>query len=286
MMVKVGGENLWLWNVMDHKTRYALAAHLSKDRSARTAEIVLKKALAASVNQPKTIKSDGLPSYPKAIRNVMPGTKHIVSQGIRARINNNRLERLNGTYRSREKTLRGLDSIETGQQYMDGYRITYNFFREHYALNYDMPGRRARVEFPFHKWGDVVASATKRTSPVKPINREKELFSQSRFRLPRRPRPGITAHNVQPRANLPQLTGQPQADTRHLRKIGEQSRFQLDPPRRPKREGRTPWGAPQPEMPLRGVQTHFPGLPHPAVATIEKTRKPRIKPRGRGRRRR
>ena len=282
MMVKVGGKNRWLWNVMDSKTRYALVAHLSKDRSARTAEIVLRKALAAAVNQPKTIKSDGLPSYPRAIRSVMPGTRHIVSKGIRARINNNRLERLNGTYRSREKTLRGMDSIETGQKYLDGYRMTYNFFREHEGINYDMPGRCAKVEFPFHKWGEVVASATKRSSPVK-AKREKQLFSQSSFRLPRRPRSGITAHNVQPRADLPKPAGQPQANTRHLRKIGEQSRFQLDPPRRPKREGRTLGGAPQPEMPLRGVQTHFPGLPHPAVATAEKIRKPRIKPRPRGR---
>ena len=283
MMVKVGGENLWLWNIMDHETRYALAAHLAKDRSARTAEIVLRKALAAAVNQPKTIKSDGLPSYPRAIRSVMPGTRHIVSKGIRARINNNRLERLNGTYRSREKTLRGMDSIETGQKYLDGYRMTYNFFREHEGINYDMPGRCAKVEFPFHKWGEVVASATKRTSPVK-AKREKQLFSQNRFRLPRRPRSGITAHNVQTRADLPKLAGQPLADTRNLRKIGEQSRFQLDPPpRQPKREGRASWGAPKPELPTMDRQAHFklPGLPHPAVATVEKIRKPKIKPRGR-----
>ena len=282
MMVKVGGKNLWLWNIMDHETRYALAAHLAKDRSARTAEIVLRKALAAAVNQPKAIKSDGLPSYPRAIRSVMPGTRHIVSKGIRARINNNRLERLNGTYRSREKTLRGMDSIETGQKYLDGYRMTYNFFREHEGINYDMPGRCAKVEFPFHKWGEVVASATKRSSPVK-AKREKQLFSQSSFRLPRRPRSGITAHNVQTRADLPK----PQADTRYLRKIGEQSRFQLDPPpRQPKREGRASWGAPKPELPTMDRQAHFklPGLPHPAVATVEKIRKPRIKPRGRQRR--
>ena len=122
-------------------------------RRAETAVIARKKALAAAGNVPQTIKSDGHTSNPKAIRSVMPGTHHIVSRGTRARINNNRLERLNGTYRSREKTLRGLDSIETGQKYLDGYRMTYNFYREHEGIDYDMPGRRARVEFPLHKWG-------------------------------------------------------------------------------------------------------------------------------------
>ena len=211
----------------------------------------------------------------------------VLSLSRRARINNNRLERLNGTYRSREKTLRGMDSIETGQKYLDGYRMTYNFFREHEGINYDMPGRCAKVEFPFHKWGEVVASATKRSSPVK-AKREKQLFSQSSFRLPRRPRSGITAHNVEPRVDLPKPAGQPQANTRHLRKIGEQSRFRLDPPpRQLKKQGRASWGAPQPELPTMDRQAHFKlsGLPHPAVATVEKTRKPRIKPRPRGRRR-
>ena len=286
MMVQVGGKNLWLWNVMDSRTRYALVSHLSTNRRAETAVIVMKKALAASRNAPQTIKSDGHASYPPAIESIMPRTHHIVSKGIRARINNNRLERLNSTYRSRTKTLRGLDSIETGQKYLDGYRLTYNFFREHEGIGYDMPGRLARVEFPFHKWGEVVASATKRTTPVKPSNREKEPFSQGHFRLRSRPRSGTTWHKTHPRASLPK--SQPQADPRFGRvPVGGQTSFSLNPPL-PKREGRTPKGAPKPELPSGAKQTHFklPGLPHPAVATVEKTRKPRIKPRPRGRQRR
>ena len=168
----------------------------------------------------------------------MPGTHHIVSKGIRARINNNRLERLNSTYRSRTKTLRGLDSIETGQKYLDGYRLTYNFFREHEGIGYDMPGRLARVEFPFHKWGEVVASATKRTTPVKPSNREKEPFSQGHFRLRSRPRSGTTWHKTHPRANLPKSVAHPQADPRFGRvPVGGQTHFQLDPPPPPKGKG-------------------------------------------------
>ena len=37
MAVKVGGEQLWNWNVMDKDTRYILASHLSKRRDAREA---------------------------------------------------------------------------------------------------------------------------------------------------------------------------------------------------------------------------------------------------------
>ncbi len=67
-------------------------------------------------------------------------------------------ERLQGTYRQRVKTLRGLDSLETGQRYLDGWTLTYNLFREHESLGFDTPAQRARVNAPFTEWEDVVLS--------------------------------------------------------------------------------------------------------------------------------
>ena len=65
-------------------------------------------------------------------------------------------ERLQGTFRQREKTLRGLDSRETGQRYLDGWVLTYNLFREHESLDHQTPGEEARVKPPFTEWADVV----------------------------------------------------------------------------------------------------------------------------------
>ena len=58
MQVTVGGEKYWNWNVMDEKTRYILATHLSKERNMRAAEAVMEKAAAASDTEPKTNKTD------------------------------------------------------------------------------------------------------------------------------------------------------------------------------------------------------------------------------------
>ena len=44
MQVKVGGEQFWHWNVMDAKTRYVLASHLSPNRDSRAAVAVMRKA--------------------------------------------------------------------------------------------------------------------------------------------------------------------------------------------------------------------------------------------------
>ncbi len=160
MTVDVGGEKYWNWNVMDGETRYILASHLAKERTAAQAKKALQKAVAAADAPPKTITTDKLRSYLSAVREVMPEARHIQSEGLTADINNNLSERLQGTYRSRVKTLRGLDSKESGQLYLDGWTIQYNLFRDHESLRGDTPGKRAKVGAPFTEWADVVRQGT------------------------------------------------------------------------------------------------------------------------------
>ena len=156
LMVDVGGKKMWLWNVMDAKTRYILASHLTPRRDAQAARVVLRKAALAADAPPKSITSDKLRSYIQPIRDVLPEAEHIQSEGIRASVNNNLSERLQGTFRDRIKTLRGMDSRKTGQRYLDGWTLTYNLFRGHEALGNKTPGERAKVAPPFREWADVV----------------------------------------------------------------------------------------------------------------------------------
>ena len=172
MQVKVGGKNLWHWNIMDAKTRYVLATHLTPNRDTRAAVAVMRKAAQAADNPPKVIKSDKLGSYPPAIKEVFPDARHVQSDGIRALINNNLSERLQGTYRQRTKTLRGLDTIETGQRYLDGWTLTYNLFREHEGIDYDTPGERAKVKPPFTEWEDVVIQSAGPTDHPRTAERD------------------------------------------------------------------------------------------------------------------
>ena len=155
---------MWNWNVMDEKTRFILASHLSKERNMKAAETVMEKAEAAAQEHPEVIKTDRLRNYPYAINLVFPNTKHVQSDGIRAEVNNNLSERLQGTFRSRTKTMRGLDSLETGQRYLDGW-ITYNFFREHESIDDETPGEAAKVKIPYDDWADVVREGSSVVEP-------------------------------------------------------------------------------------------------------------------------
>ena len=192
MQVKVGGEQLWNWNVMDAKTRYILASHLSPNRDKRAAVAVMRKAAEAAAEPPKTIKTDRLASYTQAIKDVFPETIHIQSQGIRSFTNNNRSERLQGTFRQREKTLRGLDSIETGQRYLDGWVTDYNLFREHESLDYKTPGEVANVNAPFSEWEDVVKASPPDDRPrVRNLRETRARLTDAE--MPElRERPGVT----------------------------------------------------------------------------------------------
>ena len=167
MQVDVGGQKMWLWNVMDAKTRYILASHLTPRRDANAARVVLRKAALAADGPPKTITSDKLRSYIQPVKDVLPEASHIQSEGIRASINNNLSERLQGTFRDRIKTLRGLDSRKTGQRYLDGWVLTYNHFRGHESLGNKTPGQRAKVSPPFREWADVVKAGASGRPAVK-----------------------------------------------------------------------------------------------------------------------
>ncbi len=164
MMLDVGGDKYWNWNVMDHDTRYLLASYLSSERDQVSAEAMLRKAAAASANPPQSINTDKLPSYVPAIKKVFPDAKHIQSEGLDSETHNNRSERMQGTFRDRTKTLRGLDNRASGQRYLDGWTFHYNLFREHEALGHRTPAEAAKVDAPFREWADVTRGTARAPS--------------------------------------------------------------------------------------------------------------------------
>ncbi len=176
MVVRVGGEQLWNWNVMDKDTHYILATHLPKRRDAREARKVLRKAMANAASGPEEVRTDRLKSYISAVDDVFGAdAKHIQTDGIRAEINNNLNERLQGTFRQREKTLRGLENRESGQIYLEGWVLTYNLFCDHESVGGKPPGERAKVQPPFKSWIDVVETTGPRRVVPKKVVAEKPV---------------------------------------------------------------------------------------------------------------
>ncbi|MDD5778671.1 MAG: DDE-type integrase/transposase/recombinase [Candidatus Thermoplasmatota archaeon] len=148
---------------MDKKTRFLIANAVTIHRSDLSAKVVLKKAKELAGGNPKDIVTDGLASYPKAIRDVFEGqVTHIGNVGIRDTINNNTLERYHGTWRERDKVMRGLDSDATAEQMLENYRTYYNFIRRHTALGGKTPAEMAYIDLNLgqNKWLSLIQQAT------------------------------------------------------------------------------------------------------------------------------
>ena len=138
-------------------TGYLLASHLTKERDARSAEAVLKKAAAAAAEPPRTVKTDRRPYYVPAVKKVFPRARHLRLVGVgNPEDIKNPSKREQGMFRQRTRTLRGLGSKESGQLYLDGWTLDYNLFRDHESMDGKPPGQAAKVNPPFNEWADVV----------------------------------------------------------------------------------------------------------------------------------
>ena len=151
-MLKIDGGNIWVWNVMDARSRFLLATHVSKTRKVKDAEMVFRKALAASTDPPAEVVTDKLLAYPIAIDNVFgKKMRHTQTEGIHARLNNNLSERLQGTLKERTKVMRGLETLKTAGRFLDGFSLYYNYLKPHMATG-KTPASEAKIRAPFRDW--------------------------------------------------------------------------------------------------------------------------------------
>jgi putative transposase len=163
MMVNVGGNWKYLWNVIDEGTRFQLASVISEERKIEDARKVFQVAKQVGSKKPKYVVTDGLKSYEKAVKREFHtrqgSTTHIKGVGIRSKVNNNVIDRLHGTLRERNKVQRGLkkDASPT----IDGERIYYNFIRPHQRFDGMTPAEVAGVDLELgeNKWLGLLKKA-------------------------------------------------------------------------------------------------------------------------------
>lgn len=114
LYVKVKGDMKYLFAMMDDETRFWIAQEVAETKEKHDARTLFFTAKRLMEKQPKTLITDGLPSYSLACEQVFEGTQHIRKITLKGKVhNNNKMERLNGEIRDREKTMRGLKKKRT-----------------------------------------------------------------------------------------------------------------------------------------------------------------------------
>lgn len=166
MMVNINGEYRWLWNLMDSDTRFLLAMQISKRREIEDARKVFQEAKEKAQAKPETIVTDGLRAYEDAVRKEFftlrkPRTKHVRLASVKDHPNNNLIERFHGTVRERDKVMRALDNEESAKDFIEGFKIYYNFIRPHMGLNGLTPAEKAKIDLNLNKGNRWLSMITK-----------------------------------------------------------------------------------------------------------------------------
>ncbi len=137
LYVKINGNLKYLFAMMDDQTRFWIAQEVAQTKHTHDATKLFEQAKTLMGKQPKTIITDGLPTYSTASEIAFDEAQHIREIKFDNIRNNNKMERMNGEIRDREKVMRGLKIDNT--TVLKGYQIYHNYIRPHEALKRQNP---------------------------------------------------------------------------------------------------------------------------------------------------
>ena len=163
--IKVKGNMKYLFSMMDDETRFWIAQEVAQTKDKHDARNLLRMSKELMGKKPSTFITDGLPSYHDAYKKEFwtlknPRTEHVRHITLRGDHNNNKMERLNGEIRDREKAMRGLKVDET--TILTGYQLFHNYIRPHEALEGKTPSEACGITIEGkNKWMTLIQNASK-----------------------------------------------------------------------------------------------------------------------------
>jgi transposase-like protein len=166
LYVKIKGNMKYLYAIMDDETRFWIAQQVADTKYTADVKPLFKLAKELTGKRPDALISDGAPNFHDAFKKEFytlkaPRTRHISHIRLQGDHNNNKMERLNGEVRDREKVMRGLKNADT--KVLPGYQIYHNYFRPHMALNGKTPAELCGIRIEGQdKWKTVIENASKK----------------------------------------------------------------------------------------------------------------------------
>lgn len=161
---KVKGDKKYLFALMDDETRFLIAKEIADRKEGHDASGLFRQAKEVTGKRPKVMITDGLPSYNEAYQkefwtNDKKRTVHVRHIHLQKDMNNNKMERWNGSFRDREKVVRGLKKDDS--PLVNGYMIYHNYVRPHMGLEGKTPAEKCGIEIKGKdKWKTLIQNAS------------------------------------------------------------------------------------------------------------------------------
>jgi putative transposase len=165
LFVKVKGNLKYLYAMMDDETRYWIAQEVADTKYVHDARLLFQRAKAVAGKRPLKLITDGARNYQDAFTKEFyskrnPQSVHVRDIRISGEIHNNKMERMNGEVRDREKVMRGLKRMDT--PILKGVQIYHNFIKPHEGLQGRTPAEAAGIKVEGeNKWMTLIQNASK-----------------------------------------------------------------------------------------------------------------------------
>jgi len=166
LFVKIRGDQKYIFALMDDETRFWIAQEVADTKDKHDASGLFKKSKEVTGTKPKVLITDGLQSYHDAYQKEFweidrqKRTLHVRHIHLQGDMNNNKMERLNGEIRDREKVMRGLKKKDT--PILKGYQLFHNYLRPHMGLEGKTPADLCGIKIEGeNKWITLIQNATR-----------------------------------------------------------------------------------------------------------------------------
>lgn len=167
LYLKVHGNMKYLYALMDDETRFWIAQQVSDTKYTADITPMFTEGKRLAGKAPSTLITDGAFNFNSAFRKAywrenkalaIRHERHVRFQGD---LNNQKMERMNGEIRDREKIVRGVKKDDS--PLIKGLQIYHNYMRPHMGLNGETPAEKAGIKVEGQdKWLTLIQNATKR----------------------------------------------------------------------------------------------------------------------------
>jgi transposase-like protein/predicted nucleic acid-binding Zn finger protein len=164
VFLKVKGNLKYRYALMDDQTRFWIAQEVADTKFTADLRPLFMQGKAIAEKQPMTLITDGAPNFHEAYQKEfwtrINGTEHIREIRMSGSVHNNKMERLNGEIRDRERVMRTLEIPDT--PILRGMQIYHNYIRPHMALDGKTPAEKAGIEVKGKdRWLTIIQNASR-----------------------------------------------------------------------------------------------------------------------------
>ncbi len=158
--MKLGGKTVYFWDIIDSKTNFIIATHVSFTRGGGDARLLMRRARNKAGKYPKAVVTDGLKSYIVGVGDEYGGhTQHRSGGPFKHKTSGEstaEIERFHKTLEQRTEVFQKYDDLDTIRLLTDGWLVNYNFFKQNEGCGNIPPAQAASRVVPCRDWNDIV----------------------------------------------------------------------------------------------------------------------------------